>query len=411
MLRAAALTTVLCAVGAAPSIAAVSTTCVGKPSPLPDVTLSVTNADGSMHSADGDGYMACVFRNGPEGYSIVIAKSDGIEDLGAENRDRTFTLGFSLADGESATSAELYADVQSYTIGSNGRDITLALKPVAVTSGTDGDDPTPLQDNSSSVIGGIRFNTASVPAHGIVGMWIGASANRYSVELSGSCPSWQSGAPSGSEAPGAIAVRLWAPHLTAGTVGPVVVNTGSLKAFIPEAVASACFGGASITDIVAALEVARTEATEGTTALTPGSQFTASAVSGGLLITVPAVTFSSPTYRISARPAAAKPPAPAAPTATPPAEATPTPTTTLAPKPLIVATRKGRSAVVKVTVSADMAGKTVLVTEKVGGKPKTLIKRAAQVGVNTFTVKLRGKKGKAKLTVKVGGSNVVLFTL
>ncbi len=415
VLRCVALAACALVFSVAPASAAVSTTCVGKPDPLADVTLSVTNADGSVHSADGDGYMACVFHNGPEGYSIVIAKADGMEDLGAENLDRTFTLGFQLAEGESATSAELYADVQSYTIGENGRDITLALKPVAVTSGTDGDDPTPLQDNSSSVIGGIRFNTTGSPAHGIVGMWIGASANRYSVELSGSCPSWQSGAPSGSDAPGSIAVRLWAPHLTAGTLAPVTTNTGSLKAFIPEAIASACFGGASVADIVAALEVARSEASEGTTALTPGSQFTASAVSGGLLITVPTVTFSSPTYRISAPTAASQPPVlPITPTTTTATPETPTPTTptkTLAPKPLVVAKRSGRRAVVKVTVPAGLAGKTVRITEKVGGKVKTLVKKAGKSGVNSFTVKLVGKKGKAKLKISVDGKTIASLTI
>jgi len=419
VLRRAALLLCALAFTAAPASAAVSTTCVGKPDPLTDVTLVVTNSDGSVHSADGSGYMACVFRNGPEGYSIVIAKDDGMEDLGAENLDRTFTLGFSLAAGESATSAELYADVQRYTIGENGRDITLALKPVAVTSGTDGDDPSPLQDNSSSVIGGIRFNTSGSPAHGIVGMWIGASANRYSVDLSGSCPSWQSGAPSGSSTPGSIAVRLWAPHLTAGTLAPVTTNTGSLKAFIPGAIASACFGGASVLDIVAALEVARSEATEGTTALSPGSQFTASAVNDGLLITVPTVTFSSPTYRISAPTAAAKPPVlPISPTTTSveptPAQTPTTPTTvTNAPaaRPLAVAKRNGRNAVVKITVPAGLTGKTVLITEKVGGKVKTLLKRGGKSGVTAFTVKLTGKKGKAKLKVSLDGKLVAAFTL
>ena len=116
-------------------------------------TLSVTNADGSVASADGTGYQVCITPNGSEAYSIVVALANDTEDLGTANLGRTFTITFSLPEGDSATSAELYADVQSYAIGTNARDITLVLKPVAVTSGTAGDDPTPLQDSLARITG------------------------------------------------------------------------------------------------------------------------------------------------------------------------------------------------------------------------------------------------------------------
>ncbi len=349
-------------------------------------TLSVTNADGSVASADGTGYQVCITPNGSEAYSIVVALADDTEDLGTANLGRTFTITFSLPEGDTATSAELYADVQSYAIGTNARDITLVLKPVAVTSGTAGDDPTPLQDSLARITGGIRFNTATSGVHGIVGMWIGASANRYSVTMSGSCPSFSTGSASTSTTPGAIEVRLWAPHLTAGTLAPAVVNSGSLRAFIPEATASACFGGATLEDIVVALEVARTAATEGTTSLTAGSQFTASVVTGGLLITVPTITFSSPTYRIAAPRLTRQPAGGSSASAT--------------------VTRKGSKATVTVVVPAGSKGKRLVIAEKIGVRFVARWTGKAKAGTTRIPVTVKGLRGKATLRVTLAGKTI-----
>ncbi|MEI7625599.1 MAG: hypothetical protein WCK06_05545 [Actinomycetota bacterium] len=377
----------LITVATATSAAAVSTACTHQAGALSAVTLTVDNQDGSTNSADGSGFMACVFPNGSEAYSIVIAKDDGTEDLGADNLGRTFRLGFTLPAGQSATSAELYADVQSYTIADHGRDIALVMKPVSVTSATDTDSPQPLQDSLASVVGGIRFNSTGSPPHGVIGMWIGASANRYSVSLSGSCPNFQSGGPSGSTAAGAISVRLWAPHMTAGTLTAPVLNTGSLKAFIPTEAASACFGGATLDAIVAALEVARSAAAEGETALTPGSQFTATALSDGLLIDVPTVTFSSPTYIISAPKLVPRIP-------------------DSIKKVSATARREGSKAIVKVNVPAAYKGKRIVVTEIIGKRSRTLVATKAKAGVNIFTVKVSAKKGKAFLKVTLNAKIV-----
>ena len=353
-------------------------------------TLSVTNADGSVVTNDGTGYQVCITPNGSEAFSIVVALSDDTEDLGVANLGRTFTVGFSLPAATSATSAELYADVQSYTIGTNGRDISLVMKPVAITSGTDGDSPTPLQDSLARITGGIRFNSTGSTSHGIVGMWIGASANRYAVTMGGSCPNFASGAASGSTAPGSIDVRLWAPHMTAGTLSAPVVNTGSLEAFIPEATATACFGGASLTEIVAALAVARTEATESATTLVPGTQFTAQAVTGGLLISVPTVTFSRPTYRISA-PSLVKASA-AAGTSKVTASA--------------LAKRKGSKAVVSVTIPVASAGKNLIIAEKVGKKYVTRSSTKAESGSYAITLRINGNKGRAVLKITLDGKTI-----
>jgi hypothetical protein len=128
-------------------------------------TLSVTEADGTtVVTADGDGYQACVTPHGSEAYTIVIALSGGSEDLGLANANRIFTLGFTLPSG-SATSAELYANVRSYTIGPNGRDITLVMSPVSITSIQHGDesaaDPRPGQDSLARITGGIRSTSTA----------------------------------------------------------------------------------------------------------------------------------------------------------------------------------------------------------------------------------------------------------
>lgn len=353
-------------------------------SPALAATLSVAEANGTTVTADGTGYMACVFPNGSEAYSIVIALADGIEDLGTANATRVFTLGFTLPDGASATSAELYAGVRSYVIGPNGRDITLVLTPVATTSA--GPDLVPLQDSIARITGGIRFTPSGVPPHGLVGMWIGASASSYSVTMDGSCPNYGSGGASGSAEGGSISVAMAAPHLTAGTLSPPVLNTGALQAFIPEATASACFGGATLAQIVTALQITRSETAGESTTLTPGTQFTVAAGVGGLLIDVPRVTFSRPTYRLAA---------PSLATTAAPSRAT---------TARAVATRVGDKAKVRVTVPASSAGKPLVIAVKVRGRFVTRSSTEAKPGTVTRMVSLKGVKGVATVRVTLGGA-------
>jgi len=345
-------------------------------SPALAATLSVAEATGTTVTADGTGYMACVFPNGSEAYSIVIAQADGIEDLGTANATRVFTLGFALPDGASTTSAELYAGVRSYVIGPNGRDITLVLTPVATTSA--GPDLVPLQDSIARITGGIRFTPSGAPPHGLVGMWIGASASWYEVKMGGSCPNYGTGGASGSAEGGSISVVMAAPHLTAGTLSPPVLNTGALQALIPEATASACFGGATLAQIVTALQITRSETAEESTTLTPGTQFTVAAGVGGLLIDVPRVTFSRPTYRLTAP--------------------------SLATTARAVATRVGDKAKVRVTVPASSAGKPLVIAVKVRGRFVTRSSTEAKPGTVTRMVSLKGVKGAATVRVTLGGA-------
>lgn len=384
----------------APTSATAAMTACGLAGPLAGgaslaSTLSVTEADGTtVVTADGTGYQACITPNGSEAYSIVIATSGGIEDLGALNADRIFTLGFTLPSG-SATSAELYANVRSYTIGSNGRDITLVMSPVSITSITPGqenaDNPTAAQDSRARITGGIRFTPAGSPGHGITGMWIGADAASYAVEMGGSCPNFDSGAASGSTAPGSLSVRMSGPHLTAGTLAAVTENTGSLRAFIPGSVATACFGGLTPAAIITQLTATRTEAGEGTTALAAGTQFTVQVQDGGLLIDVPRVTFSRPTYRF-AMPAAAAAAASGSPVKTASASTA-----------KATGTRAGTTARIAVTVPTASAGKKLVISVKVGRKYVVRSTSKAKAGTSTVSVSLRGVKGKAAVRVTLDG--------
>jgi len=327
-------------------------------------------------TADGTGYQLCVTPFGDRWFTIVVALADNMEDPGVTNVSRTFAVGFTFPKGTSATSAELNGDVKSYTIGKNSRDVTLVVQPVAVTSGTD-DDPAPLQDSRSRITGGIRVQPAGEAASNTKGMWIGASANRYIVSMSGSCPPIGDGGASAPGAPGPLSVRMWAPHLTAGTFAPVTTNRGSLKAFFPAATASACFNGALVADIVRAIEVSRTEAgSTSETELDRGSDYTVSEIEGGLLVTVPEVTFSSPTYRVTA-PGAVKASA--------------------------VGSRKGNVATIRVTVPRSLSGKTLVIAEKIGRSYSTIKSLKPTAGVRTVSVKLTAPKGKSSVRVTLRG--------
>lgn len=366
-------------------------------------TLSVTAADGTTPvSVDGTGYQACITPNGSEAYSIVIALAGGSEDLGAANAENIFTLTFTLPSG-SATSAELYANVRSYTMGANGRDITLVMSPVSITSILPGDenaaDPRPAQDSRARITGGIRYTPTGAPGHGITGMWIGADAASYSVQMGGSCPNFTTGAASGSATPGSLSVQMSGPHLTAGTLEAVTVNSGSLRAFIPGSVATACFGGLTPDQIVQQLTATRSETAEGTTALTVGTQFTVQVQGGGLLIEVPRVTFSRPTYRF-ALPAAA---------ATTTSSSPPKSTTASAAK--ATGTRTGTSAKIAVTVPASSAGKKLVISVKVGKKYVVRSSSKAKAGTSTVSVSLKGVKGKAAVRVTLDGKVIANLRL
>lgn len=89
-----------------------------------------------------------------------------------------------------------------------------------------------------------------------------------------------------------LVASIGAPHFLADGTTP---NTGSMQAFLPDASVEDLFGLESGSIDESTLEVSRTEESEGTT---DGVPFTATPVTGGLLISVDDITFSSPSYSI-----------------------------------------------------------------------------------------------------------------
>ncbi len=87
-----------------------------------------------------------------------------------------------------------------------------------------------------------------------------------------------------------LSATLGAPHALAdGTTA----NTGSMQAFLPDSVLSSMFGLSSGSIDAATLAVSRTESTS--TSFVP---FTVEVVTGGVIVKISDITFSSPVYKI-----------------------------------------------------------------------------------------------------------------
>lgn len=175
------------------------------------------------------------------------------------------------------------------------------------------------RDIQYMVIQHLEYSTSALTTFQQVlkGTWIGANVNGYNMNLN--CGSVGSDSNSGGNYNGAndsganasttrsLEVSVsGTPHLRADGV---TINTGKLTAFIPGEVASKCFGdgtAASTLDVIAkALTMTRTESSENGGAaqsLASGTTFTAEAVNtpvAGIMIKVPTMTFSNPTYKVS----------------------------------------------------------------------------------------------------------------
>ncbi len=246
------------------------------------------------------------------------------------------------------------------------------------------------------------------------GLWVAANVNGYSVDLSCGSVGTDSGGSSGSGSGGSstgsppastapqssLAVSITAPHLEADGV---TVNTGSLQAFIPAAVATKCFsnGGttATLASIASNLTVTRSAQSEGTS--TPTYTVTAATTPvPGLVIDVPEMTFSNPTYTV---------------------------TTKTHPAAAVTAVRAGRFLTVRAVLTRSQAVVCRAVKAKHGGKKRTcraaevlareilagrLVARRharARIGVNTFHFPARS--GHPRFTVIVSGKLVGSSTL
>ena len=270
-------------------------------------------------------------------YSIQIGRNDyGVlkEDLTAADAEKLFEVTFTPKAGDVPTTAEGYMRGQTFTIGST---VTIAAKPIVNMSKVD--DPNRLcdrkeftdsaciarsatRDLASLLIIYVRFDTSSSPSDfsKLTGAMVSSSANLYEVRVSGLCPAESSDTSEGDESvtsESAHSVAFDSTSLEIKMVGPhfkldgKTLNTGMLEAIIPEATIASCFGGTA-EELAEGMSMTRTEAgaTENVipsqTTSTTGLQYTTSVANGAVTVSVPSMTFSQPTYRMTLKSTAKK---------------------------------------------------------------------------------------------------------
>lgn len=269
-------------------------------------------------------------------YSIQIGRNDyGVlkEDLTAADAEKLFEVTFTPKAGDVPTTAEGYMRGQTFTIGST---VTIAAKPIVNMSKVD--DPNRLcdrkeftdsaciarsatRDLASLLIIYVRFDTSSSPSDfsKLTGAMVSSSANLYEVRVSGLCPAESSDTGEGDESvtsESAHSAAFDSTSLEIKMVGPhfkldgKTLNTGMLEAIIPEATITSCFGGTA-EELAEGMSMTRTEAgaTENvipSLTSTTGLQYTTSVANGALTVSVPSMTFSQPTYKMTLKSTAKK---------------------------------------------------------------------------------------------------------
>ncbi len=270
-------------------------------------------------------------------YSIQIGRNDyGVlkEDLTAADAEKLFEVSFTPKAGDVPTTAEGYMRGQSFTIGST---VTIVAKPIVNLSKVD--DPNrscdrkeftdsvciarpATRDLASVLIIYVRFDTSSSPSDfsKLTGAMVSSSANLFEVRVSGLCPAESSDTSEGNESvssESAHSVAFDSTSLEIKMVGPhfkldgKTLNTGMLEAIIPEATIASCFGGTA-EELAEGMSMTRTEAgaTENVipsqTTSTTGLQYTTSVANGAVTVSVPSMTFSQPTYKMTLKSTAKK---------------------------------------------------------------------------------------------------------
>jgi len=269
-------------------------------------------------------------------YSIQIGRNDyGVlkEDLTAADAEKLFEVTFTPKAGDVPTTAEGYMRGQTFTIGST---VTIAAKPIVNMSKVD--DPNRLcdrkeftdsaciarsatRDLASLLIIYVRFDTSSSPSDfsKLTGAMVSSSANLYEVRVSGLCPAESSDTGEGDESvtsESAHSAAFDSTSLEIKMVGPhfkldgKTLNTGMLEAIIPEATIASCFGGTA-EELAEGMSMTRTEAgaTENvipSLTSTTGLQYTTSVANGAVTVSVPSMTFSQPTYKMTLKSTAKK---------------------------------------------------------------------------------------------------------
>jgi len=243
------------------------------------------------------------------GYSVGRLAPDNTSSTGLSVDDvsKSFTVSFTPQAGDVALTSENHARATAFTIDPTTRLVSVTASPLsfsdiygnACPSGT-----TPLQcaeqvtsasvDNPASLTGAVRYTDASgAGAAGfsdLPGMYTSSAA--YVFFVWASCPTNSNRDQSFS----GLKIDLGGPHLRHDG-DP---NLGYVSAYIPAEAVAACFGD-SPAHYAANAVVSRTE--DGSTLVASsrsttdaGLHYVATADANGVLIEIPEVTFSQPTY-------------------------------------------------------------------------------------------------------------------
>ena len=293
---------------------------------LVTASLKIDGVAAQLNTSGGFALTVCRISSGDQQmYSVLVGLYDsGVlrEELTSAYADKTFEVTFTPTAGDVPSTAEFYGKVTSFSASSP---VVVAVQPAKNISLIQygnhaecrGVEYTNAQcialpasvDRAAVVLGQIRFDTSSRPSNysKLAGATVSATANLYDFSLLGPCPTTTSGftgtdsgdGGSGKEST-TLNIKLVGPHFK---FDGSTLNSGALEVFIPQSTITSCFGGSS-EQLAHTAAVTRTEGNESKdvlkSLLTPinGLEYTTSFVNGGLKLSIPAVTFSQPTYKV-----------------------------------------------------------------------------------------------------------------
>lgn len=271
--------------------------------------------------------VATAVNNLSDKYALIVCRDErmssymvqlGLQDFGVlkeeltvANSEKVYEVTFTPTAGDKITVAEFYGRVQSFDVGTT---VVVSVRPTPLSKVDDAaracerkdfTDATCIarpatRDLSAFVTGYVRFDFGSSMGNysKLKGTTISASVNMFELSLSGPCPAGLSG--SSAELNTTLVVKMYGPHFK---YDGSTLNVGALEISVPKDTITECFGG-SAEELESSLSLTRTEGavTDEVKEVqnTPSSslQYRTTISGGALKISVSAISFSSPTYRV-----------------------------------------------------------------------------------------------------------------
>lgn len=326
LLGASALALAIGVLSAPASFANYEANCTGNGTVVAGASMNIDGVN-AQQSVGSPWFYAC--KDATKSYFTVmigLLQNDGklVSDLGVGNATKTFEVTFPVS-GDAITIAQGVGQITSFTPSASS--VVVAIRPVLASTVWSNQRPAgcdPISDATGNYKAECAGTTASATEYvarfevrygasswtPLTGMYVSTSADLFQVDLGNTrCPtqSYSGGTSSdgGSGRPSqlradvetSLRVQMLGPHFAAnGTT----LNTGTLNAVLPFATVETCFGKPP-TDLASGVSMTRTE--DGTTLAgsptgTGGLQFTVTPSAAGLVVNVPEVTFSQPTYNL-----------------------------------------------------------------------------------------------------------------